>query len=72
MNTRLVFLLLLALSQIATAAPPLLDSAWRGYDTGIFANLFGPQCLAAGDIDGDGDIDVVSAMPTSPAPACRS
>jgi hypothetical protein len=57
----LVTLTCIAVAQIASAATaPLVESTWRGYDTGIFGQMFGPKVLAAGDIDGDGDQDVVT------------
>jgi len=37
----------------------LFQAPWRGYDTGIFGNGFGPQSFALGDLDGDGDLDIL-------------
>lgn len=40
--------------------PALFDAPWRGFDTGVFPDGFAPKTIAAGDIDGDGDSDVVA------------
>jgi hypothetical protein len=48
-----------ALATAAFAAPPLFDSPWRGFDTGIFGSGFAPTTFVNGDLDGDGDQDVV-------------
>ena len=37
----------------------LFEAPWRGFDTGIFGQGFGPSSFALGDLDGDGDIDVL-------------
>src|SRR4051812_35864853 len=37
----------------------LFDAPWRGFDTGIFGQGFGPRSFALGDLDGDGDIDIL-------------
>ena len=37
----------------------LLEAPWRGFDTGVFGQGFGPQSFAIGDLDGDGDVDVL-------------
>ncbi|MDQ3199134.1 MAG: hypothetical protein M3Q46_08115, partial [Verrucomicrobiota bacterium] len=43
----------------ARGTPPLFDAPWRGYDTGVYPAGFAPKSIAAGDLDGDGDADVV-------------
>ncbi len=35
------------------------DAPWRGFDTGQYPNGFGPNSLAVGDLDLDGDPDAV-------------
>jgi len=40
---------------------PLLDSAWRAFETGYFPSM-APVAMAHGDLDGDGHIDVVVAQ----------
>jgi len=37
----------------------MLQAPWRGFDTGIFGSGFGPTSFAFGDLDGDGDIDIL-------------
>ncbi|HUR97478.1 MAG TPA: VCBS repeat-containing protein, partial [Pyrinomonadaceae bacterium] len=37
----------------------LFQSPWRGYDTGTDSTGFGPASFAFGDLDGDGDSDVL-------------
>jgi VCBS repeat protein/FG-GAP repeat protein len=37
----------------------LFQAPWRGYDTGIFGSGFGPNSFALGDLDGDGDLDIL-------------
>src|SRR6478752_6237157 len=37
----------------------LFEASWRGFDTGIFGQGFGPQSFALGDLDGDGDVDIL-------------
>ena len=37
----------------------LFEATWRGFDTGIFGQGFGPQSFAPGDLDGDGDLDIL-------------
>ena len=43
----------------STFGQGLLEAPWRGFDTGIFGNGFGPSSFALGDIDGDGDVDIL-------------
>lgn len=40
-------------------AQGLFEAPWRGFDTGIFGQGFGPGSFALGDIDGDGDVDIL-------------
>ena len=37
----------------------LFQAPWRGFDTGVFGNGFGPKSFAVGDLDGDGDLDIL-------------
>jgi hypothetical protein len=37
----------------------LFEAPCRGFDTGIFGQGFGPQSFALGDLDGDGDLDIL-------------
>jgi hypothetical protein len=37
----------------------LFQAPWRGFDTGVFGNGFGPTSFAVGDLDGDGDLDIL-------------
>ena len=37
----------------------LFEAPWRGFDTGIFGQGFGPRSFALGDLDGDGDVDIL-------------
>jgi hypothetical protein len=37
----------------------LFQAPWRGFDTGVFGSGFGPKSFAVGDLDGDGDIDIL-------------
>jgi hypothetical protein len=37
----------------------LFEAPWRGFDTGIFGQGFGPSSFALGDLDGDGDVDIL-------------
>ena len=37
----------------------LFQAPWRGFDTGIFGSGFGPTSFATGDLDGDGDVDIL-------------
>jgi hypothetical protein len=51
-----------ATSQYAAVFAPLnvlFQAPWRGFDTGIFGSGFGPNSFALGDLDGDGDFDIL-------------
>src|SRR5262245_16305590 len=37
----------------------LFQAPWRGFDTGIFGQGFGPGSFVLGDLDGDGDVDIL-------------
>ena len=37
----------------------LFEAPWRVFDTGIFGSGFGPTSFALGDLDGDGDVDIL-------------
>jgi hypothetical protein len=45
--------------QPAALPEGLFQAPWRGYDTGIFGQGFGPASFAVGDLDGDGDLDIL-------------
>jgi hypothetical protein len=50
------------LAPYAVALAPLdglFQAPWRGFDTGVFGNGFGPKSFGIGDLDGDGDIDIL-------------
>ena len=50
------------LAPYAVALPSLdslFQAPWRGFDTGIFGSGFGPSSFAVGDLDGDGDLDIL-------------
>jgi hypothetical protein len=53
-----VFVFMIA-SEAAYASGPMFEAPWRGYDTGVFPNGFAPSAFAVGDMDGDGDLDIV-------------
>src|ERR1700745_1435512 len=52
-------------SGLASQAGPLafvqglFQAPWRGFDTGVFGSGFGPTSFALGDLDGDGDVDIL-------------
>jgi len=51
-----------SLAQYAAVLAPLdslFQAPWRGFDTGIFGSGFGPSSFAVGDLDGDGDLDIL-------------
>src|SRR6266850_7377173 len=54
-----------SLTGLASPAGPLafvqglFEAPWRGFDTGVFGQGFGPRSLALGDLDGDGDVDIL-------------
>jgi FG-GAP-like repeat len=54
-----------SLTGLASQASPLtfvqglFEAPWRGFDTGIFGQGFGPGSFALGDLDGDGDVDIL-------------
>src|SRR6476659_8974244 len=54
-----------SLTGLASQAAPslfvqgLFGAPWRGFDTGIFGQGFGPSSFALGDLDGDGDVDIL-------------
>jgi len=37
----------------------LFEGPWRGFDTGTFGRGFGPKSFAVGNLDGDGDLDIL-------------
>jgi len=43
----------------AAGAQPLLEAPWVGFDTGAWGEGFGPRSMVAGDLNGDGSVDVV-------------
>src|SRR6476620_12433746 len=52
-------------NRLASSAGPstfldgLFEAPWRGFDTGTFGHGFGPKSFAVGDLDGDGDLDIL-------------
>ena len=42
-----------------TFVQDLFEAPWRGFDTGTFSTGFGPTSFAVGDLDGDGDVDIL-------------
>jgi hypothetical protein len=53
---------LAGLAPYAVALAPLdglFQAPWRGFDTGVFGNGFGPKSFGIGDLDGDGDLDIL-------------
>lgn len=44
---------------LAPYAVGLFQAPWRGFDTGVFGNGFAPTSFAVGDLDGDGDADIL-------------
>ncbi|HEX2639185.1 MAG TPA: VCBS repeat-containing protein, partial [Pyrinomonadaceae bacterium] len=52
----LTIVLVLSIQAIGAS---IFDSPWRGFDTGVFGHGFAPTSFAVGDLDADGDIDVL-------------
>lgn len=46
--------------RVMAQVPVLLDANWIGFEAGIEAGPFAPSSLAIGDIDNDGDLDVLT------------
>lgn len=43
----------------AQSLPAVFESPWRGFDTGTYGSGFAPVSFAFGDLDADGDADVL-------------
>jgi hypothetical protein len=54
-----LLLLFAAATASATGIPRVFDAPWMGFDTGSFGEGLGPGAMAAGDLDADGDVDVL-------------
>jgi len=57
----IAFCILTAASVMAQSSlSPIFDAPWRGFDTGTFPESgFVPASFAVGDLDGDGDADIL-------------
>ncbi|MBV9959924.1 MAG: VCBS repeat-containing protein, partial [Acidobacteria bacterium] len=59
--TSLILMLgtLISTAAVVRAQSSLFDAPWRGFDTGNYNSGFAPKSFATGDLDGDGDVDVL-------------
>jgi len=55
----LVIIAALLWAPASFAQDGLFQAPWRGFDTGVFGNDFAPTSFAVGDLDGDGDADIL-------------
>jgi hypothetical protein len=55
----IVFLCFSIESVEAQSLPNLFQAPWRGFDTGVYGSGFGPSSFVTGDLDGDGDLDLL-------------
>ena len=55
----LALFMAISIGQLCVSAAPVFDAAWRGFDTGVFGQGFAPASFAVGDLDGDGDMDIL-------------
>ncbi len=58
-NSAIGLLFFFMASVNAQDSTSFFHAPWRGFDTGTFGSGFGPASFAFGDLDGDGDADIL-------------